>query len=63
VEISRILAVLIDPFLPGTSAKMRHQLAWTGSTGRLEDAAWGGLEGGHKIGEPEALFPRRETRA
>lgn len=63
VETSRILAVLIDPFLPGTAARMRDQLAWSGSTGRLDDAAWGALEGGHKIGEPEALFPRRETRA
>ncbi len=61
-ETCRILAVLIDPFLPDTASKMRDQLAWAESTGRLSDADWGGLAAGHKIGEPEALFPRKEKR-
>ncbi len=62
-ETGRILAVLIDPFLPDTAAKMREQLAWSGSSGRLSDAEWGGLLAGHKIGSPEGLFPRRESKS
>jgi hypothetical protein len=27
---------------------------------QLALAAWGGLPGGHTIGEPAALFPRRD---
>jgi methionyl-tRNA synthetase len=60
VETCRILAVLLWPFIPGTSAKIYSQLGLSTSPDRLADAAWGGLEPGRKIGEPAALFPRKD---
>jgi methionyl-tRNA synthetase len=59
VETCRVLAVLITPFLPTTSAKIFAQLNLPAST-KLADAAWGALPAGHTIGDPAALFPRRD---
>jgi methionyl-tRNA synthetase len=59
-ESCRILAVLLWPFLPGTSAKIYAQLGLTGSPDKFSAAAWGGLTAGHTIGEPAALFPRKD---
>jgi methionyl-tRNA synthetase len=59
-ETCRVLAVLLWPFLPTTSEKIATQLAWTGRPDRFTSAVWGGLAGGHKIGEPAPLFPRKD---
>jgi methionyl-tRNA synthetase len=59
-ESCRILAVLLWPFLPGTSAKIYAQLGLTGTPDKFSAAAWGGLTAGHTIGEPAALFPRKD---
>jgi methionyl-tRNA synthetase len=62
-EVCRVLATLLAPYLPDTSAKMLQQLGLGGTAPMLADAAWGGLKQGHAIGEPAALFPRRDLPA
>src|SRR6267154_4658716 len=60
VEICRILAVLLWPFLPGTAEKMYRQLGLTNSPDQFSTSAWGGMPPGQKIGEPTPLFPIKE---
>jgi methionyl-tRNA synthetase len=60
-EVCRILAVLLWPFLPGTSSKIYAQLGLIGEPDRLALAQWGGLPEGYTIGTPEPLFPRKEA--
>lgn len=62
-ETCRVLAVLLWPFLPSTSERIYAQLNLQGSPERLSEAAWGKLPAGHAIGEPAALFPRKDTPA
>jgi methionyl-tRNA synthetase len=59
-ETCRVLAVLLWPFLPGTSARIYAQLGCQGQPDRLATAAWGALPAGQAIGEPAALFPRKD---
>jgi methionyl-tRNA synthetase len=59
-ETSRILAIVLWPFIPVTSAKIFQQLGLTGTPDRFADAAWGGLLEGHTIGELAPLFPRKD---
>ena len=60
-EACRVLAVLLWPFLPGTSDKIYQQLGLQGSPNRFQDAHWGGLVGGHAIGSPAVLFPKKDA--
>jgi len=60
VEICRVLAVLLWPFLPGTATKIYTQLGLTSAPDKFSESAWGKLQPGHKIGEPAPLFPRKE---
>lgn len=62
-EICRVLAILIWPFLPGTAAKIYSQLGLNGITDKYSATTWGGLTAGHAIGEPAALFPRKDKPA
>jgi methionyl-tRNA synthetase len=62
-EVCRIVAVLLLPFLPDTSARIYGQLGLGAVPESLSAAQWGILEAGHKIGEPSALFPRRDDKA
>ncbi|MCI0744785.1 MAG: methionine--tRNA ligase [Verrucomicrobia subdivision 3 bacterium] len=62
VEVCRILAVLLWPFVPETSSKIFNQLGVAGAPDKLAHAAWGGLPAGHTIGEIAALFPWREAK-
>ena len=59
-ESCRILAVLLWPYIPGTSAKIYSQLGLTSSPDTFSATTWGGLTAGHTIGEPVALFPRKD---
>jgi len=59
-ETCRILAVLLWPFMPGTSERIYAQLGLSGSPGKFAEAAWGKLPPGHSIGEPVGLFPRKD---
>ena len=60
-ETCRVLAVLFQPFLPGTAAKIYAQLGLAGTPDKFSEAAWGKLEPGHAIGEPAPLFPRKDV--
>ena len=60
VESCRVLAVLLWPFIPGTSEKIFAQLSLPGSPGDWKLATWGGLQPGHKVGAPIPLFPRKD---
>ena len=60
VEICRILAVLLWPFIPATAEKIFAQLNVAGSPADWKLTAWGGLTAGHKIGAPIPLFPRKD---
>jgi methionyl-tRNA synthetase len=59
-ETCRVLAVLLRPFIPDTAAKIYSQLALPQPPERFAEAAWGGLQAGHTVGEPVPLFPRRD---
>jgi methionyl-tRNA synthetase len=61
VETCRVLAILLNPFLPGTSVKIFAQLGLTESPNKFSEASWGKLNSGHKIGEPTPLFPRKDV--
>ncbi len=60
VEACRVLAVLLWPFIPGTSEKIFAQLDLTGSPSSWKLTTWGGLQPGHRIGAPLPLFPRKD---
>jgi methionyl-tRNA synthetase len=60
-ETCRVLAVLLWPFLPGTSCKIYSQLAITGTPDKFDASTWGGLKQGHTISDPAALFPRKDN--
>jgi methionyl-tRNA synthetase len=59
-EACRVLAVLLSPFLPTTSARIYEQLNLGPLTQTISAAQWGGLKAGHSIGEPAPLFPRKD---
>jgi methionyl-tRNA synthetase len=61
-EACRILAVLLWPFIPTTADKIYAQLGLGGSPNKMNDVTWGGLTAGHTIGEPAALFPRKDQQ-
>ncbi|HEX4263821.1 MAG TPA: methionine--tRNA ligase [Verrucomicrobiae bacterium] len=61
-ETCRILAVLLWPFLPGTTAKIYAQLGLQGEPDKFSAASWGGLSAGHTIGDPAPLFPRKDEK-
>jgi methionyl-tRNA synthetase len=60
-ETCRVLAVLLWPFIPQTATKIFAQLGLTGAPDKFSAATWGGLQLGHKIGEPAPLFPRKDV--
>jgi methionyl-tRNA synthetase len=60
-ETCRILAVLVWPFLPGTAAKINAQLGLQGQPDKFSATVWGGLNTGHQISDPAALFPRKDV--
>jgi methionyl-tRNA synthetase len=59
-EVCRIIAILVAPVLPETSAKIFEQLNMGSSKQTLANVAWGVLEEGHQIGSPAPLFPRKD---
>jgi methionyl-tRNA synthetase len=62
VEVCRILAVLLDPFLPETAAKIYAQIGLDGKPDNFSLSKWGSLPPGHKIGSPAPLFPRKDEK-
>ena len=71
LEITRIVTILIQPFMPVASAAILAQLGITelDETFRWENLVWGGLKAGTKVGPADADFPahrrvdRRRSRA
>lgn len=61
-ETCRILAVLYQPFLPETSAKIYAQLGLKGAADKFSESAWGNLNAGHNLGEIAPLFPRKDEK-
>lgn len=59
-ETCRVLAVLLWPFLPETSAKIFSQLGLNTQPDHFSLVGWGGLTAGHVIGTPAPLFPRKD---
>ncbi len=62
VETCRILGVLLYPFLPDTACAIFKQLNLEQKPDKFKLSNWGGMDTGHKVGEPSPLFPRRETK-
>jgi methionyl-tRNA synthetase len=60
-EVCRILAVLLEPFMPATAQKIYSQLGLGTVPHQISAAAWGRLEPGHVIGEIQPLFPRKDV--
>lgn len=60
VEVCRILAVLLSPFIPDTAAKIYAQLGLGAAPERFSAAEWGQLPPDHVIGEIAPLFPRKD---
>ena len=62
LEAIRVIAVLLEPFLPEASARMLESLGSPPDEGTLaERTRWGGLAAGTRTVKIEALFPRIET--
>ena len=64
-ESLRIISVLISPYMPQTARKIHQQLhiSTPFDDVQLEDAEiFGKLEVNHKVGKPEQLFPRIDTK-
>lgn len=62
LESLRIIAVLISPFMPGTSEKILDQLGYKGTVDLAGAAVWGGLPAGSVLTRGETLFPRIEYK-
>lgn len=60
-ESVRLIAVYLEPFLPGTSAAIHTQLGIEQAGTWTDRTKWGGLEAGTVVTRPEPLFPRLET--
>ncbi len=61
VECCRVLGVLLWPVMPETAGKIQAQLGLSGAPDRMAAAAWGGLQEGQEVGEPQPLFPRKDV--
>jgi methionyl-tRNA synthetase len=62
VEVCRVLGTLLRPLLPDTAERILSQLAISAPPGTLLNLGWGGLPQGHKIGDPQPLFPRKDQK-
>lgn len=64
LESIRHISIMLYPFLPETSDKIRKQLGLEpinpDNFDLEKEKAWGGLQAGHKLGKSEILFPKKE---
>lgn len=66
LEVNKIVAVLISPFMPSTAGKMLERLGIPKQALELrlaEDARWGTLQEGAPVSKGENLFPRIDAKA
>jgi methionyl-tRNA synthetase len=61
LEGTRLIALLIKPFMPETGAKILSILGCEPTMELNGHDAWGGLKPGAKVAKAEPLFPRIET--
>ncbi|MCC6292815.1 MAG: methionine--tRNA ligase [Bryobacterales bacterium] len=61
-EVLRIVTVLLAPVMPESAARIWGQLGCQAplSAQRIDELAWGQLNGGQAVGEAAAVFPRVE---
>ena len=63
LEVLRHLTLLINPFIPKTSERMRIQLGLLAKIETAEESReWGSEAGWQKLGESEIIFPRIEVK-
>lgn len=60
MEVLRIVAILVSPYIPFTSPKMYEQIGLAPTTFSIADAVWGKLPSGTKTNKQQPLFPRFE---
>jgi methionyl-tRNA synthetase len=60
-ESLRVLGIVLAPFLPDATAKIRAGLGQTAAP-KLADATWGGLAPGTVVQKVSGLFPRIDTK-
>ncbi|MBU0577249.1 methionine--tRNA ligase [Patescibacteria group bacterium] len=60
LEILRHISILISPFIPQSSAKIRQQIGLPVQIDREKEDGWGALSDWEKLGEQEIIFPRIE---
>jgi methionyl-tRNA synthetase len=62
-ETLRLVAYFLDPFLPDTARRIRHQLGLSANinTGWPDAAHWGGYPAKTKINPGKTLFPKLES--
>lgn len=60
LEVTRIVSLLISPFMPVAADAIRSQLGMTGSVeeANWDDLNWGGLIAGTRVASPQPIFPR-----
>ncbi len=64
LEVNRLTAVFLTPFLPDTAEKMLHRLGISKAASDVrfeEDGRWGTLREGAPVDKGEALFPRVDS--
>ena len=62
LETLRIIALTVEPVMPGAAAKMRAGLGVDNKGDLASLAGWGQLSPGTAIAKPEPLFPRMEKK-
>jgi len=60
LEVLRHITILINPFIPETSAKIRVQIGLPPEVDIDQEDGWGVLGNWSKLGESEIIFPRIE---
>jgi methionyl-tRNA synthetase len=63
LEALRLTAIMVEPIMPSTSARLLGQLGIPGAVTGEATLAWGGLPMNKGLGEEGVLFPRADVEA
>ena len=61
LEVLRHISIMISPFIPEASTKIRRQIGLPNEIDSEKENGWGVVIGWQKLGEQEILFPRIEV--
>jgi methionyl-tRNA synthetase len=61
LEVLRHVSIMLEPFLPITSANIRNQLGLEAMGEFDKEKEWGSKKGWNKLGESKIMFPRVEA--